>query len=602
MAEAAKLIIRPVLSGNASATFRPLNRGLRRLKGTAHGVARTIGGITRRLTSMTTIVAGFAAYGAGRSMWDALIGSNAEMESRMVTMRTLIGDADKAAKLVSDIRDYAAATPFGEGELIEGSKRLLRLTGDNIARNQELLKLASQMAAINPSRNTTDAAEALLDASTGEFERLKEFGIKLSKKQVDDARKSGQTLGEAAMESVFAAVKKQTGGRDVVAALSGTFQGIKSTLTDELKTTFRDLGGGAFDEIKKGMKSISAALSALRANPKFQAQLVKMSDVLAEGAKWAIELVPQLIENIPNAIERIGQVFGTISDIFDKIKNFYNEHPKLVKAVAGGLAVKFGYDSLFGEEVESTGSARNMGCCCGDGKGGGGGGGAGGGGGFLSKIFNPLSTTEIGDRATSAGAVTKLIRLLGVGGSAVGVIGIGAAGLAAAGAGAAAIGTPIAAAAYDAPKAFSARAEVGKSRAFDAMLVNNWDKKIGTKLEGGDLEGIKSDISKVLGSMSKDGTLSNDRQQSMLDVFDRALSKHGLSVDLDKGQKASDLEFDNTFFSGMGETAEKLNKTEITVNVAVPAGSPASEEHANIMGDAVGKRLSEEARKSRATR
>lgn len=188
---------------------------------------------------------GMAPLGAG---FTALLGKGsamaADLEATMLTMRVLIGDADKAAGLVQRIRDYAATTPFEEGDLLEGSKRLLRLTGQNVDRNMDLLKVLGQLVAMNPTKNMTEAVEALLDATAGGgFERFKEFGVSFKASMFSEAGEAGSAgWADAIVAALEKDVAKKTRGEDLVEALGKTFKGRMSTLLDTGRNMIRDIG------------------------------------------------------------------------------------------------------------------------------------------------------------------------------------------------------------------------------------------------------------------------------------------------------------------------------------------------------------------------
>src|SRR5262245_34147072 len=95
------------------------------------GVAQVAGGIDRIKASMSGVVSMapafttmFSAAGLGLAA-KAAIGLAAAWESLAVSFKVMLGDGDKASKLLADIRDFAAATPFELGELANASKALL---------------------------------------------------------------------------------------------------------------------------------------------------------------------------------------------------------------------------------------------------------------------------------------------------------------------------------------------------------------------------------------------------------------------------------------------------------------------------------------------
>lgn len=280
------------------------------------GVQRTtglIGNATSALLNAKTVILGVAAAGAGGGLAKALFGSNADLEASKTAFNVLVGDAGKARELIGEIRKFAADTPFAESDLINASKSLLRLTGSNAEMNLKLLRQAGQLAAISPGKTIQEAAEAILDAETQEFERLKEFGIKLSVEDIRKAKKRGETLSQASLRGVEEGLTKLTGGRDVVAALSQTFTGRLSTLTDRVGETVRRAGEPAFEVLSKGLTEIDKQFSALEADPKFVAEFEAVQAALASGAKSAVDLVKQLPQGVAFARALKDEVVGFAS-------------------------------------------------------------------------------------------------------------------------------------------------------------------------------------------------------------------------------------------------------------------------------------------------
>jgi hypothetical protein len=274
-----------------------------------------------QLASLKTLAAGFVVGGAGKTIVDGLIGSNAKLEAQKITFNTLVGDADKAAALLARVRRYAAETPFQQDDLIEGSKALLRLTGENADENMRLLEIAGKFAAINPTKSVGDAVEALLDAEGLEFERLKEFGIKLKKEDIQKYKESGKTLGDAALKAVEAALTKQTGGRDPVTALSKSFNGKLSTFKDQFKEFVRKGGEPAFEVLKDGMDEVGEAFGELGADPAFKKDMEELAGYSVEIAKASVRLAKEFP--------------GFVRDL----RKFGEEYGDVIKVVGGGLLV-----------------------------------------------------------------------------------------------------------------------------------------------------------------------------------------------------------------------------------------------------------------------
>ena len=199
-----------------------------------------------------------------------------DLEANRLTMRVLVGDAAKSEELITRIRKNAAETPFETGELIDTSKRLLNLTGDNIDRNMELLQLTETMAGLNPTKTVVDAAEALLDATSGGgFERLKEFpGLTLRASMFEGAGEAGgKAWGDAIVAELQKRVAEKTHGENLVGALAETMKGRLSTLSDAVSTALTDLGTKLNERGKGWVIALTDGINA--AAPTFRAAFVE---------------------------------------------------------------------------------------------------------------------------------------------------------------------------------------------------------------------------------------------------------------------------------------------------------------------------------------
>lgn len=240
-------------SGDAVAKMTQARRAVTALKSSWNSLRDAGGRITSSITTISAMLAPLAAgFGFAGFQASSLAGN---LEGQKLTMRVLIGDLGQANKLLGMIRENAASTPFTEGDLIEGSKRLLRLTGSNIDRNMDLLKTMETMAALNPGKTVVDAVEGLLDATSGGgFERLKEFGLSFRAEDFAAAgRPGGKAWADAVTKAIQAEMLKKTRGEDLVGALAGTFLGGVSTLRDSIENLLKGIGEPLNEAIKPGI-------------------------------------------------------------------------------------------------------------------------------------------------------------------------------------------------------------------------------------------------------------------------------------------------------------------------------------------------------------
>lgn len=121
----------------------------------------------------------FGAFLAARGLSDLVRGvvqTSSSFERLNAQLRTVVG-SDAGARLAFErIQAFAATTPF---QLDEVTDAFIRLKARALDPGQESL-LAYGNIASGMSRSLEQVIEAVADAVTGEFERLKEFGIRAS--------------------------------------------------------------------------------------------------------------------------------------------------------------------------------------------------------------------------------------------------------------------------------------------------------------------------------------------------------------------------------------------------------------------------------------
>lgn len=150
-----------------------------------------------RLGSMLTsrIAPAFAAVFAGREIIDTIT----KFERLEASLKTVTGSAEKAGQAFKAIDEFTAKTPF---QLEEVTKAFVKLKALGLTPSERALKSYGNTA-IAMGKSLDQMIEAVADATTGEFERLKEFGIK-AKTQGDQVTFTFQgvstTVGKNAAE------------------------------------------------------------------------------------------------------------------------------------------------------------------------------------------------------------------------------------------------------------------------------------------------------------------------------------------------------------------------------------------------------------------
>ena len=165
-----------------------------------------------------------------------------ESERLKGSLKTMTGSTEDAAFAFSELEKFASQTPFTLDQSVEGFIKLKALGLDPSER--ALRSYGNTSAAMG--KDMMQMIEAVADASTGEFERLKEFGIKASK-QGDQVSLTFQgvttTIGNSSTEIQnylleIGETKFGTAMEDQMKALPG----LLSNLSDNVSALFRKIG------------------------------------------------------------------------------------------------------------------------------------------------------------------------------------------------------------------------------------------------------------------------------------------------------------------------------------------------------------------------
>ncbi len=161
----------------ASKAVRKVQSKLKKLGRTAKKVGRGMGkafkGLIGTLFNLKTSVIALAGVAGLGALAKGIISTGIEFENYRATLKVVLGTQEKANKSFEWLQDFAKKTPFAINTLAESFVKLAAFGIDGTKSMQSLGDAAAAMG-----KDILMAVEAMADAQTGEFERLKEFGIK----------------------------------------------------------------------------------------------------------------------------------------------------------------------------------------------------------------------------------------------------------------------------------------------------------------------------------------------------------------------------------------------------------------------------------------
>ncbi len=184
-----------------------------------------------------------------------------KFESYRTVLRNTFQSSVKANEEFEKIKDFAEKTPYAVDELM-GS--FVKLVNRGFVPTKEELTNLGDLAA-SQGKSFDQLTEAILDAQTGEFERLKEFGVRakttgdtvtLSFKGIE---KQVKKTDEQALRNAVISFGKLQGVAGGMAAQATTLSGKISNLGDSFDSLFASIGEqgkGVFGDLIDGAKEL----------------------------------------------------------------------------------------------------------------------------------------------------------------------------------------------------------------------------------------------------------------------------------------------------------------------------------------------------------
>lgn len=254
---------------------------LDRLARTGGQAERATGSFTSSIGGMATkaAVAAGAIVGITMSIQE-LVSVTREFEKLKAGLQTATGSAENAKAAFEALQDFAKNTPYDLQQVTESFTKLVNygLTPSERA----LASYGNTSSALG--KDMMQMIEAVADATTGEFERLKEFGIK--------AKSEGDNV-------------------------SFTFRGVSTTVKNsasEIENYLIQLGENNFsDAMANRMQTLDGALSNLGDSWEqlvYNVSNLGVGDVITDAVRGAIAALDEL-----NAMLESGEMEGNLDAI-----------------------------------------------------------------------------------------------------------------------------------------------------------------------------------------------------------------------------------------------------------------------------------------------
>ena len=316
----------------------------RRTKGNAKGISSSFGMIAGAIGSVT------AAY----SSMSKIIGVSREFDILNSQLITATGSAQNAATAFEAINKFASTTPYDVAQATTAFTQLVNL---GLTPSEAALRSYGNTAAAM-GKDLSQLVEAVADASTGEFERLKEFGIK-AKSEGDNVsltfRGVTKTIKKEAdsIEGYLMALgKNEFGGAMAVRAqtLDGALSNFGDTW-DSLFLTISQQGVGSLiaDSVRLAtgaIQSLDDLISSGSLSNSFSALAGKF-DGLIDDVASGFNIISAIIGESTNGWSKSTDTF------FDNMMDGFKVLPEMTRFFIQAAAVNIGkfvdYAKIYGD-------------------------------------------------------------------------------------------------------------------------------------------------------------------------------------------------------------------------------------------------------------
>ncbi|GAB4146805.1 MAG: hypothetical protein OHK0017_07740 [Patescibacteria group bacterium] len=308
------------------------SRGFGALNSALAETARFVGGALIGATIATSAAVGGIGVAA--------IKSASDMQTMAVALETsFAGNVEQAKEAQAQITKFAAKTPYELQEVMTGFIKLKNMGLDPSER--AMTAYGNTASAMGKSLN--DMVEAVADAATGEFERLKEFGIRASKEgdKVKFTFKGvtstvGMNSEEIQKYLIGLGETNFAGGMEKQSqTLAGKFSTLKDTVSLALGNLATDVGavdalGGAMDKASVAVQYLADAASlfvtgdfkggmfggALEEDDPIIDTILDLRDAAVALGSWIQQNIPIIIQQLQPFADAFVQRFTMLFEYF----------------------------------------------------------------------------------------------------------------------------------------------------------------------------------------------------------------------------------------------------------------------------------------------
>ena len=298
----------------------------------------------------------------GKKILDTTI----EFQKMEAVLTTALGSNSAAQAAMDQIVKFASSTPFQVNELTDA---FVKLANRGFIPTMEQMKSMGDLAS-SVGKSFDQLTEAILDAQSGEFERLKEFGIKASQQGdvvqftfkgiTTEVQKSDQEIQKYLLS--LGQLEGVAGSMEAIAATTG---GALSNLGDNITQLFKDIGdssGGFINWLIKDLNNLVSFARNFGEVMEMNLSFKPVAEFSQETQKYLLQ-VHDSTDDLEVTIKDIATQFDNLSDSFvtsgQGQTKFLNEMIRLGHTVEDSKALYQTYIKLRQEQAASEQELAN---------------------------------------------------------------------------------------------------------------------------------------------------------------------------------------------------------------------------------------------------
>lgn len=283
----------------------PMKNAERQTKTSASNMARDFEEADKGISmSAKNIGLSLAGVAASYVSIDRLINTQRTFDKLNAGLITATGSAEGAAAAFDSLQKFAKETPYG---LEQSVGAFIKLTNLGLKPSEAALTSYGNTAAAM-GKDLDQMIEAVADATTGEFERLKEFGIKASQENGKVSLTfKGQTTTIRNNAKEIEKYLLNLGNVDFAGAMENrmkTLDGSIANLEDTIDGLFLKVSqSGIGDAIKAGVDGVSESLETLGDNLDTVGDIALVVGAIFAG-RYASSMVGSIQKTVAASVEQ----------------------------------------------------------------------------------------------------------------------------------------------------------------------------------------------------------------------------------------------------------------------------------------------------------